>query len=85
MRVSRAAAGKALESAGKAALIGLAVIYTRAAVQGDLWSNPNWTISNVMVYPYNVNILYFVLFPAFVAPRRMLKCPGSSCREVSWI
>ena len=53
----------ALASGGTVALVGLAAIYVRAGLQRDLISNPNWTISNVMVYDYNVPITYFVLFP----------------------
>ena len=56
----------ALASGGTVALVGLAAIYVRAGLQRDLISNPNWTISNVMVYDYNLPITYFVLFPSFL-------------------
>jgi hypothetical protein len=65
-QVSRETVEKVLASAGNVALIGLAAIYTRAAIQRDLLANPNWTISSVMVYPYNLPITYFVIFPAFI-------------------
>ena len=58
---------RVLEFTGKLALLGLAVIYAQAGlIQGDLLSNPNWTISFVMVYSYNLPVTYAVLFPAFI-------------------
>ena len=44
----------------------LITIYFQAALYGDLWSDPNWTISNVMVYPCNEHLTNFVMFPAFL-------------------
>ena len=55
-----------LRNTGQAAVAMLFFIYTQAAIRGDLWSNPNWTISNVMVYPYNQLLTHLVIFPAFV-------------------
>ena len=51
--------------AARVALAALLAIYARAAFHGTLWSDPNWTISNVMVTTFNQNITNFVLFPAF--------------------
>ena len=48
------------------ALCTLVCIYVRAGLHGDLWSNQNWTISNVMVYPYNKFVTNFLLFPCFL-------------------
>eukprot|EP01052_Picozoa_sp_SAG31_P072719 SAG31_NODE_31708_length_365_cov_0.763158_1_plen_73_part_10 len=54
--------------AGQLALTTLALIYLQAAlVSGDLWSDSNWTISNVMVHPCNRHLTNFVLFPVFVS------------------
>ena len=55
-----------MKYAGRAALLALVSIYIQAAVQGDLQTNPNWTISRVMVYPYNTPITNYVLFPCFL-------------------
>ena len=52
--------------AGQAGLIALVVIYLQAAFNGDLFLNPDWTISNVMVYEYNRLPTKCVLFPVFL-------------------
>ncbi len=58
---------RVLAFAGYLALAALAAIYTQSgAVHRDLWENPNWTISRVMIYEYNLGITYFALFPAFL-------------------
>ena len=41
--------GTVMKYAGRAALLALVSIYIQAAAQGDLQTNPNWTISRVMV------------------------------------
>jgi hypothetical protein len=55
-----------LKIAGTVALSALVCIYVRAGLHGDLWSNQNWTISNVMVYPYNKMLTNFIMFPCFL-------------------
>ena len=65
-RISEMSTDEALKYAGRAALFGLALIYLQAASREDLQSNPNWTISRVMVYDYNAPVTNFVLFPAFL-------------------
>eukprot|EP01047_Picozoa_sp_COSAG01_P077685 COSAG01_NODE_14081_length_1498_cov_1.721944_2_plen_188_part_00 len=54
-----------LRYAGQLALATLVAIYCQAAFYGDLWSDPNWTISNVMVYSYNQHLTNTFLFPCF--------------------
>ena len=66
-RVVTTAVDRVLAIAGNVALLGLATVYAQAgALHGDLLTNPNWTISRVMVYPYNLPVTYAVLFPAFL-------------------
>jgi hypothetical protein len=56
-----------LRCAGRLALVLLGTIYFRAAVvSGNLWSDPDWTISNVMVYPCNEQLTNLLLFPAYL-------------------
>lgn len=56
----------AMKYAGILALVALFSIYMQAAIQGDLQTNPDWTISRVMVYPSNAPIAKHVLFPCFL-------------------
>jgi len=51
---------------GSVALGILAILYLQASFYGDLWSNPNWTISNVMVYDYNKQLTHYLLFPCYI-------------------
>jgi hypothetical protein len=56
-----------LRRTGQLALVLLATIFFRAAfVSGDLWSDSDWTISNVMIYPCNEHLTYFGLAPAYL-------------------
>ena len=55
-----------LKYSGIIALLALFSIYMQAAVRGDLQTNPDWTISRVMVYPYNEPISKYILFPCFL-------------------
>jgi hypothetical protein len=55
-----------IKYAGRAALLALLFIYIQSWMAKDLQSNPNWTISRVMVYPYNYLILKIILFPCFL-------------------
>jgi hypothetical protein len=55
-----------LRRTGQLALVLLATIFFRAAfISGDLWSDSDWTISNVMIYPCNEHLTFFVLAPAY--------------------
>jgi len=55
-----------LKYVGRIALFVLVLIYTQALFYGNLLSNPNWTISNVMVYNYNQNFTNYILFPCYL-------------------
>ena len=52
-----------LKYVGRIAMIILILIYIQASSYGKLWTNPDWTISNVMVYDFNLKLtqLYAVL------------------------
>ena len=58
----------ALSWASRLALVMLVTMYARAAaaVDGSLWTDADWTISNVMVKPANQAITRFALFPAYL-------------------
>ena len=55
-----------LTVSGKVALACLGAIYSQSLIRGDLFVNPDWTISNVMVQPYNASVTHYVLFPSFL-------------------
>ena len=56
-----------LKYVGRIAMIILILIYIKASSYGKLWTNPDWTISNVMVYDFNLKLTHYILFPCFLS------------------
>ena len=55
-----------LKYSGRISLLVLLTIYIRAASRGVLFTNPDWTISNVMIYDFNQILTHCILFPCFL-------------------
>jgi hypothetical protein len=50
----------------RTAMFCLVILYLQAFWHGNLWTDLDWTISNVMVYDYNRHMTHYLLFPCYL-------------------